>query len=250
MKKIILLKLLFTITVFCPAQKFLMESPFNSKMENVTKIVERKFGKWKEKSFFNDKGLLTKKLNFRKGKKRNDYQYDYLFLDTLFVVTQLKNNDSTKCLYYHISYDNLENYTLIEFYSSLELNVPSVIGTNFIYENGLLISYDMDGSVEQFQYDSLARITQMIFISGVSSDTTYTYYIYDRLGRQTDCIVESSNSEEIFEGVFVYSSEKRNKVHYRYSDFDKYGNWRKSYFITEKGDIFRSKRKIKYKIFL
>jgi YD repeat-containing protein len=151
-------------------------------------------------------------------------------------------------LYFHFYCDTLENYTLFEFYSARErdLNIPSVIGTNFIYENGLLISYDRDGSVVQFQYDSLARITQIIFISHVSSDTTYTNYIYDKLGRETDCIVESSNPEADFVGVFVYSSEKRNKVHFRYSDFDKYGNWRKSYFVTEKGNLFRSKREIKY----
>ena len=250
MKKNILLIIFLAITIFCPAQKFLTESPFSSKMKNVSKVIERKFGKWKEKSFYNDKNLLTREVYFRKGKKRGDYQYDYLFLDTLFIITQLKNNDSTKCLYYHISYDNLENYTLFEFYSAREcdLNVPSVIGTNFVYEDGLLISYDMDGSVVQFKYDSLARISQEISISGYSFDTTYTNYLYDKFGRKTDCIVESSNPEADFVGVFVYSSENRNKFHYRYSNFDKHGNWRKSYFITEKGELFRSKRKIKYNL--
>ena len=246
MKKIILFKVLLAITIFCPAQELLTESTFSQKMENVNKIVERKFSKWTEKSFYNDQGFLSRQTNFYKGKKRSDYQYEYFSSDTVFIIKELMNNDTAKCLYFHFSYDSLANYTLVEYYSASNLDVPFVIETNFVYKGRLLISFDRDGSVIQFQYDSLARISQEISISGYSSDTTYTNYLYDKFGRKTDCIVESSNPEADFVSVFVYSSEKRNKVHFRYSDFDKYGNWRKSYFVTEKGNLFCSKRKIKY----
>ena len=46
--------------------------------------------------------------------------------------------------------------------------------------------------------------------------------------------------------VPLWSESKQNKVHERYCNFDKHGNWTKHYFITARGKVFWSKRKLVY----
>jgi len=47
-------------------------------------------------------------------------------------------------------------------------------------------------------------------------------------------------------GVIPYSKEKRFLVITQYKKFNKRGDWRRSYYVTEKGEIFQSKIKISY----
>ena len=252
MKKIIFFGILLSITIYCLAQKPLTESTLNQRMPNVSKIVERNrnqcflshCSKWTERYFYNENGFLIRQINLENGKKRGDYQYDYFFFDTLLIITQLLNNDSINCLYFNFSFDSLKNYTLFEMYSARDLCVPSVTGNNFIYKDSLLVSYYRNDSKIQFYYDSLGRIIQMIYIDRDSTHQIIYTSIYDNFGRETDYIKESPN--DVLVGIPFWSRDRKDKAHIRYSNFDKYGNWRTSYFIIEKGEVFRSKRKIKY----
>jgi hypothetical protein len=71
-------------------------------------------------------------------------------------------------------------------------------------------------------------------------------YCYDDLGRLTDMIQESPKSDVYYTDVISWSKHIHNRIHIKYSNFDKHGNWTKSYFVTKKGKVFRSKRKIDY----
>jgi hypothetical protein len=78
-------------------------------------------------------------------------------------------------------------------------------------------------------------------------DTTFYTYVYNQLRQFTDYIQKNNNNEVVCSGVVVWSNEKMNKVHIQFSNFDKRGNWTRSYFITERGKVFRLKRKIEYR---
>jgi hypothetical protein len=86
---------------------------------------------------------------------------------------------------------------------------------------------------------------QSIYEDSVSISPAKTYFIYKN-GIQTDYIHETNDERECIIDIICWSKEMMNKVHIKYSNFDKYGNWTKSYFITEKGKKVRSKRKIQY----
>lgn len=102
----------------------------------------------------------------------------------------------------------------------------------------------------KFEYNNKGKVSSRNhyrYYKG-NSYVNSTSYLYDENERLTDVITESHNDSEIkgtIMGVVCWNSEM-NKYHIRFSNFDKHGNWTKSYYMTEKGKVFRSKRKIKY----
>ncbi len=79
-----------------------------------------------------------------------------------------------------------------------------------------------------------------------NGDTTFYTYVYNQHGQLTDFIKESHDISIFYGDAPTWNDTRGNKIHIRYSNFDKHGNWTKSYFITEKRRLLYSKRKIKY----
>jgi hypothetical protein len=136
----------------------------------------------------------------------------------------------------------------------LSLDNPSLLGDNFLYEDGKLVSYteandwqkrnDISSEIV-YKYNERKQKIHQMEIKNVT-DTTFYTYLYNQSGQLTDYIQESNNNEVIYSDVVPYSKNKMNKIHIKYSNFDKLGNWTRSTFITEKGKVFRSKKKIEY----
>lgn len=229
-------------------------------MRGVKVVTEKNFSKWKTVSFFRDDGFMLQKINYYKNEMRADYRYEYSMSDTLLEIKEkdyrnINNNKEgyTVRKYY---YNHLKQCYRYEIYSSLEsLEKPFVIGDNFIYKDGRLQSYERrypnwsEIEIDKiiYHYDGDQQTIQKYYVTkdsvSVVDAKTLLIYLNNKL---VDYIVESSNEGDIFTGVVCWSDKKMNKMHIRYSDFDKYENWTESYFITQKGKVFRSKRKIEY----
>jgi hypothetical protein len=137
-----------------------------------------------------------------------------------------------------------------------ESGAHSYFGDNFVYENGMLVSYTEANNWQKnngipikvvCKYNEEKQKIYKIEIRN-DTDTTFYSYMYNQSGQLTDNVQESNNNEVVYSDVVPWSNKKTNKIHIRYSNFDKHGNWTKSYFITEKGKALRSERKIEYYI--
>jgi hypothetical protein len=224
--------------------------------KGIKKITEQTHDKWEVISFFDEKGYLLREINFYKKEIKSDYKYDYVVTDTLLEIKRIDsvgkdvNRQEKIDRYYYISLGQC--YKRRVYFSGSDN--PSHFWDNFVYENGMLISY-----TEATDWQKKNDISNMVFykynekkqrtkkIKAVSeTDTIFYSYMYNQSGLLTDYIQESNNNEVVYSSVVVWSNKRLNKTHIRYSNFDKCGNWTESYFITERGKVFRSKRKIEY----
>ena len=218
--------------------------------KGIKEITEKTHNKWEVISFFDEKGYLLHEINFYKKEIRSDYKYDYVVTDTLLEIKRIdilgkdvrKQNKIDR--YYYTS--SGQCYKRRVYFS--ESDTPSHYEHNFMFVDGLLVSYTqvkIDAIKFVYKYNEKKQKTQKIEIRN-EKDTTFYAYVYNQLGQLTDYIQESNKNEVVYSDVVVWSNSRLNKVHIRYSNFDKRGNWTKSYFITEKGKVFRSERKIEY----
>jgi hypothetical protein len=231
---------------------------FDREMRGVKIITEKSFSKWKTVSFFDDKGFLLRKVNYYKNEIRADYRYEYSISDTLLEI-KLKEyqniNNNPEEYFAHKYYYNLSKQChRFEVYSSLrDLEKPFVWGDNFIYQDNQFQSY------ERHTYTNETEFTQIVYNYEENQRTEQWYYILEdsivkekcvsislyQGGKLIDFIRKCTDGQSIVSGEVCWDKDC-NKVHIQYSNFDKRGNWTKSYFITEKGKVFRSTREIEY----
>lgn len=228
------------------------------KMEykGIKEITEKTHNKWNVISFFDEKGYLLREINFYKKEIKSDYKYDYVVTDTLLEIRRINAigidvRKQKKIDRYY--YDSLGQCYKRRVYFSNSDN-PFHFWDNFVHGDGVLVSYteatdwqkknDISNKVV-YKYNEKKQKTQKVEIRN-EIDTTFYSYVYNQSGQLTDYIQESNKNEVVYSDIVVWSNEKMNKVHIQYSNFDKRGNWKRSYFITEKGKVLRSKRKIEY----
>ena len=229
-------------------------------MRGVKKITEQQRNNAKVVSFFDKEGFLLRKTHYLRNKMKADYRYEYSISDTLLEVkyhyrkTQNINPEEGYIIdrYY---YNSLKQCYRIETYLSKDLENPAGASTNFIYQEGLLQSYEArsysrnkgDFYKYDYVYDDNQR-TELFHIYEdsilVDNDSSKSISIYKN-GKLTDFIRVAPDGQLIVSGEPNWNSET-GKVHIQYSNFDKRGNWTRSCFITEKGKTFRSERKIEY----
>lgn len=228
----------------------------NLEHKGIKKITEKIHDKWEVISFFDEKGYLLREINFYKKEIRSDYKYDYVVTDTLLEIRRIdtisKDMNKQKKIdkYYYTSLGQC--YKRRVYFSSSDN--PSHFWDNFVYENGVLVNYEESTDWQKrndisnkvlYKYSEKKQKLQKTEIRN-EADTTFYSYVYNQSGQLTDYIQESNNNEVAYSGVVVWSNNKMNKIHIRFSNFDKCGSWTESYFITERGKVFRSKRKIEY----
>lgn len=231
-------------------------SPYK-KNRGVKMITEVSFSNWRNVSYFNEKGFLLRKVNFYKNKVRADYRYEYSLSDTLLEITEKDylnlNLDLESHVIYRFYYNHLRQCYLVEIYLSRDLENPARKYVNFIYKDTLLQSYETHSLSRKddgfnkivYDYESNQRIKQDHFVYGdsVSTEGCQSISIFQN-GKLTD-LIRKCNEGGIISGEVCWNS-KMNKVHIRFCNFDKHENWTRSYFVTERGEVFRSKRKIVY----
>jgi hypothetical protein len=243
----------------------------NYRNPGIKNITETSFSQWKTVYLYDTTGFLLQHLDFYKNEPRGDYRYEYLTTDTVLLRKEKEylniNNNKEHYTVHKYYYNSGGLCEKLEIYFSDLLLSPSILIDNIIYKDSLLRSYERGSfprtrenpsDKRMYIYNEKKQITQILYCIDVSSvvsqyspdfaskDTTFYSFIYNKEGKLTDYITESGDKKSVFTGVICWSNSMLYKTHIRYTDFDKQGNWRKSYFMTEKGKIFRSKRKIEY----
>ncbi len=216
--------------------------------KGVKKITRKTSAKWKVISFFDREGHVLQETHAFKKEMRSDYRFHYTVTDTLIETRRVNRifddyidslridryyyNASNQCYKFNVYFSTIDN--LSDFYSI----------DDFVYEDGMLISYTQGASRNIFKYNEKKQKESRLEING--ADTTFYTYVYNQHGQLTDYTKENPGINIFYSDVPSWSLTRQNKIHVRFSNFDKHGNWTKSYFITEKRRLLYSKRKIKY----
>ena len=245
--------ILFLISFFSSSYAFDNDVFCHKNLENkgIKKITEKKYTNGEAVYFFNREGYLSNEIHFtKKNEILSEWIYSYIVTDTLLEIKMIgtigNNERKSTYRYYYTSLGQC--YKRKVFF--LDSDSSSHFLDNFVYEDGMLVSYtEGKKSATKFvyEYNEKRQKKQILKTSGEYS-TFYTY-MYNNTGQLTDFIHEVINNDNelvVLSGVVIYSRNNTNKSHIRYSNFDKHGNWTRSHFITEKGKVFRSKRKIEY----
>lgn len=218
----------------------------------IKRTTERTFNSWGVISYFDREGNIERQINIFRNEVRSDYKFEYIVSDTLLEIRRLNtigNRSDSLRIDRHYFTSSGHRYKRRVFLSSNPDN-PALSSDNFVYENELLVSYTQgrnQATKVVYKYNEKRQLVQRILTT--DGWTTFFTYRYNQLGQLTDIIQEVVNSDDdiaVLTGVVVWSSEKTNKVHIRYSNFDRRGNWRRSHFITERGRVLRSRRSIEY----
>lgn len=245
----------------------------------IKQITEITFLKHKNVNLYDKQGFLFQEISYSNNGNFNKKTYEYTDTDTFLIIDIKENRDTDdyentkKRSTYKYFYNPEKQCYKIEYYSS-DATFPSVRYDNFIYKDNLLQSYqrknfpftseDLPDKVI-YIYDNMKQVIKRLYITDFSKDTitlqflkstdkhklpntefkdTLHYsYVYSQNGYITDWIIRNKNSS--FTGLICWDNNM-NKVHIKYANFDQYGNWKTSYFLTEKGKKIRSKREIKY----
>lgn len=221
----------------------------------IKQITEKSLRGRKTVSHYDEQGYLRLVEYFKRGRKRSEETYDYTITDSLLEVrtpSGLKNGSTVRCIDKYF-YDEQGRCRRQErrVMGSGRSAMFMAVEDSFVYNGPKLMAYTRylsTGKVDKsfvYTYDTQGRKTMMksIYPDG---NTTYHQFEYNDKGQLTDYIRESSNPDAIYMCVPLWSESKQNKVHERYCNFDKHGNWTKHYFITERGKVFWSKRKLVY----
>jgi len=229
----------------------------DKKILGIKMITENSFSKWKTVSYFDDKDFLLRKVKLYKNKIRADYRYEYSSSDTLLIIKEKEylniNNNPESNIIYKVYYNHLRQCYRVEIYLSKDLENPSRIADNFIYQDNLLRSYETYST--RLTEDRFDRI---VYVYDCNQKTEQRYSVYGDSVSTEGCkstsifqnekltdLIQKCDEGGIISGEVCWNSSM-NKVHIRYSNFDLHENWKRSYFITERGKVFRSKRKIEY----
>jgi len=222
--KINIFTILFLVGIFHSSYAFDENIFHDKKLEHkeIRKITEETHNKWESVSFFDEDGYLLHKINSYKKEVRSDYKYDYVITDILLEIRETNTigidvNEQKKTDKYF--YDSLgQCYKYREYYS--DFDNPSFFGDNFVYENGMLISYTKANFWQKnnnkptkvtFEYNEKKQKIRKIEVAN-ETDTTFFTYKYNQSGQLTDYIQESNSNDVVYSGVVAWSNEKLNKI--------------------------------------
>ena len=229
---------------------------FRSKIrenKGVKKITRKTSAKWKVISFFDKEGHVLQETHAYKKEMMSDFRFHYTVTDTLIETRRVNRifddyidslrinryyyNASNQCYKFNVYFSTIDQIDHLSDFNSID---------DFVYEDGMLISYTQGASRNIFKYNEKKQKESRLEIRDYASDTTFYTYVYNQHGQLTDFTKEDHDINIFYSDVPSWSLTRQNKVHVKFSNFDKHGNWTKSYFITEKRRYLRSKRKIKY----
>lgn len=182
--------------------------------------------------------FLKKETFYLKKRIWSESNYDYEITDNKWVVycaNTLKKDTSVISIFFKnnicsaINYKNSKNNKKV---------IPIC---------NRLVTIPNDTSICKVRYfchnDTICK---EVFINDTLSSIEKTLYNNNSLVFKSEEIV--GDPLAIISDVTCWSKNQRNKYIILYDNFDKKGNWTKSYYLTEKGKVLRSKRNIVYSL--
>lgn len=247
----------------CLLSAFYPLSDFNP---GVKEITEKGRDGWKNISYYDEHGFLIKITHFYKSEKRSENRFEYSVCNDTLVVINYSERYRSETKY---AYNNHEKVFIGERVTSLsDEKAPEMVAQsdNFTYVNGLLTGFERNDSKVSIQYDEYGRMSVYETVTYYDDFLGYRdwegietkKYTYDNEGRLTGIITVTTNRYRIgsentgelpvpnYLGVVSYAKDYPNKYWIRYSSYDKRDNWRKSSYMTEKGEVKNKTRHIKY----
>lgn len=266
------MKTIFSIVLFllgmnCFGQMYLTGWPLDSAPKGV-KVIELKSPRGSVTSrFYNIDRHIVKETYKNRGKIRVYQTFEYQKIDTLLVV---KTNETLNFYEKEENYDKSVKkiyfykdgkYSRFEIYPSEKSEEPSAVFDNFVYQDGLLQSYNWvkygkDGNKSTtkvvFKRNDKDQLIQTHYCESNPNDDTYIVWKYNEQGQLTDRIkiipdyLGTLDASSLLGDDFK-SEQKMSKRHTVYTDFDAQGNWTKSVTIMPDGQKKPSyTRKFKY----
>lgn len=219
-KIILAIPLLFSITQISGQSFESMTYPMSAQAIHVKEIKERTGRKWTTYYYHDTTGMLIRQINFYKKQKRADYRFEYCMADSIMLIKEIFDTN------YHVMkchYSPNGQVVKYEIFTNKDLEYPFVLANNFVYEDGLLRSFDWSiahsdtifppQKTKCYYNDKRQLIqkqeTDQFTIQGAPPEcTTFYRYRYDADGYLTNQVVESTDKESVFTGVYPWSKEQ------------------------------------------
>lgn len=178
--------------------------------------------------------FLEKETNYHKGKVWSISNYRYEITDSVWTIhysNTVQKDTTTKYVYFTDGICRATKYN------------------NFIREVipvcGQLVSISPDTKTYKTRYSCHGdTIVKEAFSDGELAFVEKTFYINGTIAFSSDEIFNDPLA--VIADVVPWSKTRQNKCVILYRRFDKYGNWTRSYYLTERGRGLRSRRKIFY----
>ena len=224
---------------------------------------------WVTVSEYYPDGYLVREPRLQKKEMRNEEQVTYKFAnDTLSIIFGFMSGET---------YTRSYKYSPVEGHFTGRLDNP----TKYYHDKGLLTCAESTDELRELSfyfYDDNRRLVREETFSDIFGDehrivVQISEYSYNRRGnikkftsanynlnsdmgwpeiprgtREPIALssLTATGSGIMFLGVVCYD-RKCNSYGYRYTRFDKHGNWRKSYSVTKWGLLLSRKRRIEYR---
>lgn len=227
---------------------------------NIQDIIER-FPKyrnsWQELSFDSLSRIKEKKY-YRDGCLIQVEEWNYQNRDSILILTEKIHSiitNQTQMQIHKYYYDSEGILSRYELYSDTDATEPTVKECNTIYKQGKLMRYDrillsngMINLIEHYELtysdDNRKIVIQQTDDRNISHEKVMIYY--DKRGKLMKKIVDYNDRSVVLSDVIPYAHNWQDKYVIKY-DYDKSGNWIKSYFITRFWKYKKEEREIKYR---
>ena len=213
--------------------------------------VTGRFG-WKTVSTYDSVGALVNEKSFYEKRLRADISYRYEEADSTLAVYSHDNVDAMRPIpVIRFCYDNQGRCVRIEQQCGETPSVYTCICDNFVWNGNVLLEkrFMAQGRATViYKYindDNGRAVSCKTYDSDQLECGSIRTYTYDKKGNMTDETLEYTDPNALITDVETWSDKARNKYHIRYGDFQKDSMWTRSWFVTEKGEKWYCKRKIK-----
>ena len=224
--------LLFALVCNCISAQKLPQELMSYKQNGVTKIIEShrrsKIISEYENSF------LEKKTSYHRRQVWSISNYRYEITDSVWTIhysNTVQKDTTTQYVYFTDSVCRATKYN-----NHIREVIPVC---------DQLVSISPDTKTYKTRYSCHGdTIVKEAFSDGELSSVEKTVYINGSIAFSSDEIFNDPLA--VIADVVPWSKTRQNKCVILYRRFDKYGNWTRSYYLTEKGRVLRSRRKIFY----
>ena len=214
-------------------------------MPNDVLQIEETSARYGSKAIYNydANGCIASEIHCeRDGHIRKSVEYESEVLSDNVVRIHKKGDDITTIIYHHS--DRLDSVSMRD-----GLNGIETLHYSFEYnDSGNLTIMEWQTSYNHYSCSYEYHTDTIICKERVSGALRETRkYIYTSKHELKQIIVENADKDAVISDVVPWDYNHLYMYSLWYRSFDKHSNWTKSYFLTKKRKVLRSKRKIKYK---
>ncbi len=223
---------------------------FKGKIQSVKEYSKKFKNDWRE-FVFDSAFRLNEKKSYRENNLLEVVNWTYLDLDSVLIVNETINGVRFISKSY---FDNNKRLKRYESYSSVDLEHPSIIETDVVYENNQIEKYkrillnNRDTTiVESYLFKRNRNNSKVIIKKAINNniDPETITFKYDKKGNLVSKSVNYNNPKTVLGGVKTWSSNRKDKYRIDYK-YDNFGNWIKSYSVTRYRKYNLNERELKY----